>query len=318
MTNNDGINYTDSRDAIFQELGKIARNDSNVIVLSCDTPAQIFKQLQKELPKQFYNVGIAEQNAMSVAAGLALAGKKPFVYGITNFVTLRCLEQIRNDICGMNLPVTIIGSGTGLSYSSDGLTHHITEDIAVMRCMPNMQIFSPSDYNLLGSLIHVAYRSKGPCYIRFDKGPFSQKYLFNSDNDVVLGIYPGFPPKSIYIVTCGIMTDVAFKVRELLSQENPRIFIGVIDVFQLKPFGDESFSSFLKQYASYILTLEEHNVIGGLGSIVREFVAQEELEIPVEVLGIRDKFVYEVGDREYLRKLYGIDADSVLECIHRL
>ena len=163
------VNYTDCRDAVFQEIFILAKKDPRVVVLSADTGAFIFKQFKEELPNQFFYTGIAEQNTMSVAAGLARMGRKPFVFGISNFVTHRCLEQIRIDVCGMNLPVTILGTGTGLIYSADGLTHHITEDVSVMRALPNMKIYSPSDHNSLASLIHEAYRSTGPCYIRFDK-----------------------------------------------------------------------------------------------------------------------------------------------------
>src|ERR1700690_3140252 len=169
--------YTDSRDAVFQELYDIAIRDSRVIVLSGDTGAMMFEKFQKNIPDQFYNLGLAEQNMMSVAAGLAKAGKRPFVYAISNFTTLRCLEQIRNDVCGMNLPVTILGSGTGFTYASDGMTHHMTEDVAIMRALPDMTIFSPSDYNSCALMVrHVYEHMETPVYLRFDKGPFQKKY----------------------------------------------------------------------------------------------------------------------------------------------
>jgi len=315
MSIDKSVEYTDCRDAVFQEIFALAKKDPNVMVLSADTGAFIFNQFKKELPNQFFYTGITEQNTMSVAAGLARMGRKPFVFGISNFVTLRCLEQVRIDVCGMNLPVTILGTGTGLIYSADGLTHHITEDISVMRSLPNMQIFSPSDHNSLASIVHTAYRSNGPCYIRFDKGPFVRKYDFDPDVTVFGSVYYSHLQKSIYIIANGVTVDIALKVQELLLNRKLPIDIGVIDVIRLKPFGLSGLASLLKNRAFRILTLEEHNIIGGLGTIVQEFIAENNLNIPVIKLGIPDTFVTEVGSRDHLRKLYGIDAESIVEKI---
>jgi len=305
------VNYTDSRDAVFQELGKIARKDHNVAILSCDTPSQILQRLQKELPRQFYNVGIAEQNAVGVAAGLALAGKKVFVYGITNFVTLRCLEQIRNDICGMDLPVTIIGSGTGFTYGADGLTHHITEDFAVMNSVPNIHIFGPSDYNSCATLVRMAYYLNHPCYIRFDKGPFKQKYTV-SDYQPAFGAFPKeLNGPDICIVSTGVMTDVALQVRD-------KIGVGVIDVIQIKPFIQEAFLMDLKgRGVKELVSLEESNVVGGLGSIIAQTLVKYDIPIRLTILGVPDQFMYDVGDRDYMRKACGIDFESVLSIVKR-
>lgn len=316
MSIDKSVEYTDCRDAVFQEIFALAKKDSNVVVLSADTGAFIFNQFKKELPNQFFYTGITEQNTMSVAAGLARMGRKPFVFGISNFVTLRCLEQVRIDVCGMNLPVTILGTGTGLIYSADGLTHHITEDISVMRALPNMQIFSPSDHNSLASIIHTAYRSNGPCYIRFDKGPFVRKYDFDPDRDFpnFCWTWPSTSHKGIYIIANGVTVDIALKVRESLLRNN-NISIGVVDIIRLKPFNISGLLGFLTNAVMHIITLEEHNIVGGLGTIVQEFIAENNLNIPVTKLGIPDTFVTEVGSRDHLRKLYGIDTESVVEKI---
>ena len=320
MSIDKSIEYTDCRDAAFQEIFKLAKADPRVVVLSADTGAFIFGQFKKELPSQFFNTGITEQNTMSIAAGLARMGRKPFVFGISNFVTIRCLEQIRVDVCGMNLPVTILGTGTGLIYSSDGLTHHITEDVSVMRALPNMKIYSPSDHNCLASLIHTAYRNNEPCYIRFDKGPFVRKYDFDDNLNTFYKVFPAelscYKP-SLYIIANGVTTDIALEVRERLAKEND-FSIGVIDIFRLKPLQKDSLVEFLVGRASCIVTLEEHTVIGGLGTIIQELIAQEALNIPIKICGIPDTFVTAVGDRDYLRKLYKIDVDSVLQYVKGL
>lgn len=310
-------NFTDCRDAVFQELFELAKKDSRVVVISADTGAFIFKQWKKELPNQFFNVGISEQNSMSIAAGMAKMGRKPFVFGISNFVTVRCLDQIRVDICGMNMPVTILGTGTGLIYAADGLTHHITEDIGVMRSIPNINIYSPSDHNLLASIVHMAYRDNKPYYIRFDKGPFTPKYDFDSNiNEVAYKVFK--PTKDVgwapYIIANGITTDIALEVQK-------RINVGVIDIIRLKPSPfDGCLYDILNKEASHIITLEEHNIVGGIGAITKEFIAEHawEDQLMVHSLGIKDKFIYEVGDRDYLRKLNNIDVDSVTDFISKL
>ena len=311
MTNDKVVDYTDCRDALFNEIFELAKIDKNVILLSGDTGAFIFTQFKKELPNQFFNLGINEQNMMSVAAGLAKMGKKPFIYGISNFVTIRCLEQIRIDVCGMNLPVTILGTGTGLIYSSDGLTHHITEDVSVMRAMPNMRIFSPSDHNMLGSLVHTAYKHNGPCYIRFDKGPFERKYDFKTDGiEVPYSVFLAIQPKALYIIATGVTVDIALKVKALLQDS-----IGVIDITRLKPVDIKTLPIFLKEHATHIITLEEHTTTGGLGTIIQELMTEYKINVFIKVMGIPDKFVYEVGDRDYLRKFYGLDSETVLQYI---
>src|SRR3989344_6081670 len=157
--------YTDMRDAIFEEIYGIAEKDKNVIILSADNGAAIFKKFQENLPLQFLNVGIAEQNSMSVASGLALTGHRVFVVGIANFVTLRCFEQLKNDIVMMNLPVTILASGTGYFYGEDGPTHHMIDNLAIMRALPGFNIWCPSSFNMGAALVHEAYKTNGPSCI---------------------------------------------------------------------------------------------------------------------------------------------------------
>lgn len=287
-------NYNDSRDAVFTELYYLMQADEDIIVLSGDTGAFMFQTYKEKFPDRFYNVGVAEQNMMSVAAGLALAGKKPVVYGISNFVTLRCFEQIKLDICSMNLKVLILGTGTGFTYSYDGITHHVTEDVALMRALPNMVILSPSDYNSAGMLLRRAILDvRGPCYLRFDKGPFKKKYDFEEDFHRNAKYYPtdGRLTRRI-IITTGITTDIALKEREVND--------GVLDVFCLNP--SFSFEKFLMPHAK-IIVLEEHSVVGGLGDMVRDALDGAYM---VKKIGITD-FVKSTGTREELRKIAGIE-----------
>lgn len=304
--------YSDIRDAVFQELYDIALKDPKVIVLSADTGAMMFKEFKKNIPAQFYNVGLAEQNAISVAAGLALNGRHVFVYGISNFVTLRCFEQIKIDICSMRLPVTILASGTGYVYSEDGPTHHMTENMAVMRTLPGLTFWSPSDCTLTASLIHFAYETPGPSCLFFDKGPFPTIYDNNNPPDFSEGLAVLKKGKDLIIISTGIMTGEALNIAAELGKDG--IETSVIDLYRLKPLNKKLLYEALKG-AKRIVTLEEHSIFGGLGSVVCEFLADAGLLIPVKILGIPDKIRCEIGTRETLRRLDGINKQCALNTI---
>lgn len=307
--------YDDSRDAIFQELYSIALDDKNVIVLAADTGAAMFKEFKKNIPEQFYNVGVSEQNIISASAGLALAGKKVFLFGISNFVTLRCYDQIKVDICAMKLPVTIIGMGTGYIYSEDGPTHHMTEDISIMRSLPKMTIWNISDYTMAGSLVHLAYKDKYPNYLRFDKGPFIHKYdQENPDfSDGLTTLKKGdIKGNEITIISTGIMVDQALKIAEELEKDE--IHTCVVDLYRLKPVNKKLLIKSIEN-SNRVVTLEEHSIFGGIGSIVCETLAQEDILIPLKIIGIPDTYRSEVGNREMLRSLDKIDIFSVITTI---
>ena len=299
--------YNDTRDATFGELYDIALSDPNVIVLSADTGAQMFKEFKKNIPKQFFNIGVAEQNTISVAAGLALTNKHVFVFGITNFVTLRCYDQIRIDICSMELPVTILGMGTGYTYSSDGPTHHMIEDVSIMRALPGMTIWSPSDYQMTAQVVHLAYKTLGPSYIRIDKGPLPHIYD-NTNHDFCDGLAVLKSGKDLTIIGTSIMVGQAFELADELKKH--RIQAGVIDLYRLKPVNKKLLIDAVK-LSKQIVTLEEHTVLGGLGSIVNEILADSGILIPVKVFGIPDTYHCEVGNRETLRALDGLDIPSL-------
>ena len=305
--------YSEARDAIFGELYEIALKDPRVIVLSADTGAKKFKDFQETIPKQFYNIGISEQNAISAAAGLALTGKHVFVFGIANFVTVRPFEQIRIDVCGMNVPVTILAGGTGYVYSYDGLTHHMRENIALLRTLPNMTIWSPSDYTMTAGLVHLAYKKKGPSCIFFDKGPFSRIY-----DDLGQGFSSGIKVlasgKDITIIATGIMITQAFQLVEELRRHG--LEAGLIDCYRLKPVNESLLLAALKG-SKRIVTLEEHSLYGGLGSIIREVLGNSNLLLPIKSFGIGDEYRFEVGNRDYLWALDGLDVTSMTKAIRQ-
>lgn len=302
--------YTDIRDAIFEELYDIALQDKKVILLSADNGAAISKKFEKNISSQFFNVGIAEQNAMSVAAGLAFTNHHVFVLGIANFVTLRCFEQIKIDIAAMKMPVTILASATGYFYGEDGVTHHMTNNLALMRTLPGFTIWSPSSFFMAASLIHQAYEISGPSYLYFDRGPFYP--LEKSEENFLSGARLLKLGKDMLIVTTGIMIGEAIKIAEELAKNN--VHAGVLDLYRLKPLNKKFLLELLKE-AKRIVTLEEHTVAGGLGGIICEFLAENNLLLPVKIFGIPDTFRYEIGNRAHLRSLDGIDVLHVVKNI---
>lgn len=305
------FSHKDPRDPLFQELYAIALSDPRVMLLSADAGALMLKEFERHIPEQFFYVGIAEQNAISVAAGLALTGRHVFVFGISNFVTLRCLEQIRVDVCCMKLPVTIIGMGTGYGYSADGPTHHITEDVAVMRALPEMTIWSPSDHKMIAAAARLAYETTGPGYIRFDKGPFDDIYETRR-YDFHDGLAVLKEGKDLTVVATGIMVTHALKVVAELERQGVKA--GLIDLYRLKPVNKDLLAQALEA-SPRVVTLEEHTTMGGLGSIVLESLAQKDMVIPVKVFGIPDVYRSEVGSRDMLRSLDGIDVAGICRSV---
>lgn len=273
----------DIRDAFFGQVYEIIKQDKNAIFLTADMGAMDLVRIKNDFPKQFYNVGISEQNMISVAAGLALSGKKVFIYTIACFLQ-RAFEQIKVDICGMNLPVTIIGGCVGLSNSTDGSTHHSINDISIMRTLPNLTIYNPNEALEAAYCANIAYIANAPYYIRLDKGEF-KPYCNNIYTDTV-------------ILATGNMVEIAMQLNN----------IQVVNISRLKPL-DTYLLSYLIKDAKRLITLEEHINIG-LGSIVSEFLTDNNLNIPLKRIGINDR-PCPVGSREYLQKFYGLDVESI-------
>ncbi len=306
--------YTDIRDAIFGELYDISVRDKKAILLSADNGAAIFKKFEEELPGQFFNVGIAEQNAMSVASGLAFTGRHVFVVGIANFVTLRCFEQINIDIAMMKRPVTILASGTGYFYGEDGPTHHMVNNLSLLRSVPGLTLWSPSSFNMAAHLLHQAYELRAPSCIWFDRGPFLPSES-SGDPEFRQGARLVRPGEDALIVAAGVMVGEAVKIAEELKKEG--IEAGVVDIYRLKPLNKELLLGWFKN-AKKIITLEEHTLAGGLGGLVAEFMAANGILLPLKSFGIPDTFHYESGKREYFRALDGMDFAKITDYIKSL
>jgi len=298
----------DIRDAFFDELYRIAKRDPEVVFMTADMGAFSLERFRADFPDRFINVGISEQNLISAAAGMALAGKRVFVYAIIPFVTLRCLEQIKVDLCVMNLPVTVIGAGAGFTYSSDGPTHHALEDVSVLRALPGMRIYNPSDQVTAGAAAWSAYRADGPVYVRLDKGSYP---VLHPETPGEAGMGHLREGSDLAIVATGCMVHTALELAEALAPEGIRA--GVIDLFRLKPL-DPALIAQLRRYRA-VVTLEEHTLHGGMGSAVLESLSDTGIDTPVKRLGIADFYPQGYGDREWMRGQCALDRATLLSSV---
>jgi transketolase len=300
----------DIRDAFFNEVYAIALKDPNVIFLTADMGAFSLNAFKKDLSSQYINVGVAEQNLVSIAAGLALGGKKVFIYSIAPFVTQRCYEQIKIDLSCMRLPVTIIGSGPGITYSSDGPTHHAIQDVAIMRALPEMMILNPSDPATATAAARISYKNDGPVYVRIDKGKLP--LLYDNEEDFSNGLALLKKGRDLMIIATGIMVHQAFKVVDELAKHS--IDAGIIDLYRIKPINEELLLSFIES-SNRIVTLEEHSIIGGIGSAIGEILVDRGKVLPLKRIAIADKNCMGYGDREWMHSFYNLDLNSIVKSI---
>jgi transketolase len=292
------MNNTQQRDAFFNTLYEIAKNDKNVYLVSADMSAPSLDKFRKDLAHQYVNVGIAEQNAISIASGMALEGKKVFVYGIASFISTRCLEQIRISCGLMKIPLTIVAIGSGFSYEESGPTHHIFEDISLIRAIPNVIINNCTDSIMASQLAYSSYGCNVANYVRLDRKKTDNIYYTNS---VYYSGYNVLQDGKRYILSTGIMTHTALKIAHTMQD------VGVIDVHTF-PFSYALYD--VLKHCDKIITMEEHILNGGMGSAVLEFLSDCNSNIPVLRIGIKnaDGYCYKYGGREsVIWKYYGID-----------
>lgn len=303
------------RNAFAKELNELAKENEAIVFLSGDIGNRIFDHFKELFPNRFFNCGIAEANMMGMAAGMALCGIKPVVYTITPFVTTRCLEQIKIDICYQNLPVIIIGVGSGLCYSVGGATHCSPEDIGLLRLFPNMTILCPGDAQEVKAAIRSALNCESPVYIRLGKK--GEPIIHPNVPDFTIG--KGIIVKEgndICILSTGNMLPVAKEIGEYL--ETKEITTKVISFHTIKPLDEELLQSVFSKF-KVIVTLEEHSVIGGLGGGIAEWLADNHNQKGKLVrIGIPDKFMTVTGNQEYARQHFGLTPDLIIKKILKI
>lgn len=296
------------RDTFVKTLIEIARKDKNVHLLTGDLGFGVLKPYLEELPDQYTNVGIAEQNMTGVAAGLALSGKIVFTYSIGNFPTLRCLEQIRNDCAYHNANVKIVCIGGGFVYGSLGMSHHATEDIAIMRSLPGVIVMAPGDLVEAAEATKVIYKHHGTCYLRLGRGGERRIHVEISNFQIgkAIKIHDG---SKVVIFSTGGIFDEALEACNILNQKD--IYPALYTFPTVKPIDKETIIECMNNY-DYIVTVEEHNFIGGFGGAVAEIIAGIRSRNCVQIrIGIEDVYSSIVGDQKYLRDMYGLSATKI-------
>ena len=287
------------------------RKDENLYLLTGDLGYPFFNELEKEFPKRFINCGLAEQNMISFAAGLALSGKKIFLYSIIPFAIMRDFEQIRNDLCYQNLDVKIIGDGAGLVYGSLGATHHAICDVGIMRNLPNMKVLAPVNARETELLVEEAYKMRGPVYLRIERKKDPKIFPEGKKAEIGRGVILE-EGDDITIFGYGTILENALLVAENLGKKG--ISVRVVDMSSLKPLDEEIILETARK-AKAIFILEEHNIIGGLGEAAAAIIAGSGSSIIFKSFGVEDNFSKYVGDQDYLREKNRLDPESLEERI---
>lgn len=299
------------RDAFSNTLVALAKADSNILLLTGDHGYALFDAFRRECPNQYINAGIAEQNMVGMAAGLARAGFKPFVYGLAAFIPVRVIEQIKLDVAHDYLPVIFIGDGAGFVYSHLGTSHQSTEDIACTRAIPNLAIYSPADQFEVEACMRMAYDSRSSSYIRMgksDRGNVHNSGLADFHNSLV-EVRKSNESK-VAIIATGSMVKTALNL-----VDEGFIEASVWSAPIIKPINVEQVAEICRGN-DLIITLEEHSVLGGLGSLIAE-IATEFSPVRILRVGVQDRFSHHCGTYEYLLKEHELDIDSVKDQIHR-
>lgn len=303
------------RDAFVRTLVELAKKNKNIELVTGDLGFGVLKPFWEQCPNQFTNAGIAEQNMTGLAAGMALSGKIVFTYSIGNFPTLRCLEQIRNDCAYHNANVKIVCVGGGFAYGSLGMSHQATEDIAIMRSLPNVAVFAPGDLVEAEEVTKAIVDYPGTCYLRLGRG--GEKRIHGKIDNFQIGkaikIKNG---KRIAIFSTGAIFDEVLVAYDRLTQNG---FNPVMYTFPtVKPVDKQTIVDVARE-CSHIFTVEEHNVIGGFGSAVSEVVSEiAGNKATIVKIGLDDEYSIKVGNQHYLREQYGLDGNSIFEKIVKI
>jgi transketolase len=300
-----------TRNAFGQVLLQLAEDDPQVVAIGADTTSSMgMGPMEKKYPERVFNIGIAEQNMMGIAAGMAATGMKVYAASYAPFTCMRACEQVRTFIAYPNLNVTIVGAMGGLSGSIEGVTHQGLEDIAIMRAIPNMKILVPADAASIRVITAVVAKEKGPMYIRVGKGPVRK--VFNEDYQFVMGkanilVNDG---NDAAVVCNGFVVARVLEARQILAEKGYKL--KVIEMPCIKPLDSEAVIQ-AAQATGVVITIEDHNIIGGLGSAVAETLG-ENYPVRLKRMGIADVFT-ESGPHEELLDKYGLSVENIVKTV---
>jgi transketolase len=295
------------RTRFVRELLDGASKDPNVVLLTGDLGFGVLESFAEACPGQFINAGVAEQNMTGLAAGIALSGGRVFTYSIANFPTLRCLEQIRNDIAYHGADVTVVAVGGGLAYGQLGMSHHATEDLAIMRALPGLAVAAPGDPVEAGTVVRDLLRHGGPAYLRLGKAGeatlHGEDVGFERGESVLL-----HPPGRVVLLSTGALLGEVCAAAGLLSGDG--IPTGIRSFPWLDPLDVEAIRGDASR-CDLVVTVEEHSIVGGLGSAVAEVLAETRGAPPLLRIALPAHYTSVVGDQQYLRRVYGLDSEAI-------
>lgn len=296
------------RNAFADEITRLAGEDDRLVLLSGDIGNRLFNAFRDRAPGRFYNCGVAEANMIGVAAGLALGGLRPVAYTIAPFITTRCLEQIKIDLCYHNLPVVFVAVGAGLSYAGLGPTHHAFEDLAVLRALPNLALVCPADPWEVRAALRAALRRPGPVYLRLGKKGEPSVHAAPPEFEIGRAIVLR-RGGDVGLLATGNLVAEALAAAALLDAQG--IHSTVLDVHTVKPLDGDALRMVFSG-ARLAVTLEEHSRVGGLGSAVAEWLADHG-PFPARLLrlGLPDEFLRQAGSQAFARRRFGLDAAGV-------
>ena len=293
--------------AYIGKLMELADKDSNVLHILADSGTGYDEMFRRNFPEQIYNFGISEENMVAAAAGMATIGKVPFVFTAGAFLAYRSLEFIRDDICFQNLNVKIVGMGSGLAWSSLGPTHHTTEDIAVLRAIPNLMILSPATPIQTAKSVEAAYEHQGPVYIRI--GMNHEKEFYEEDYHMSVGKNDVLRDGGdITIFVTGSILEEADIAAQMLMEDG--ICINLVNVHTIKPVDKENILD-MAHRSKMLFSIEEHNQCGGLGSIIAETLTENGIGIKLHRIGLEDTFAIGYGTHKSVREANALDAVSI-------
>ena len=296
------------RTAFVNALVSAAEKDERVWLVVGDLGFGVVEEFARRFPERFVNVGVAEQNMTGVASGIALSDKVVFTYSIGNFPTLRCLEQIRNDVCYHNANVKIVAVGGGFAYGSLGMTHHATEDLAIMRALPNMTVIAPGDPIEAEAATRAVIASAGACYLRLGRAgePIVHSQAIDFRIGRAISLRSG---KDLTLIATGSMVPCALSVAQRLEDHD--ISVSVLSMHTLKPLDVEAIETAARDTKA-IATLEEHSKLGGLGGAVAEVLAEiSNRSVSFIRIGVDSTFVSRAGSQQYLRKQVGLTTEDI-------
>jgi transketolase len=296
------------RNAFADEITKLAIEDERIVLLSADIGNRLFDDFKIKCPGRFHNCGVAEANMIGVAAGLAMAGLRPVCYTITNFVTYRCIEQIRVDVCYHHQPVVIVGTGSGLSYASLGGTHHSLEEMGMLRLLPGLIVLAPADAMEVRAGLRAMLGQTNPAYMRIGKK--GEPVIHPARPDLVIGkAITMREGTDVCVLSAGNMLSACLKAADLMTANG--CSARVVSFHTVKPLDDALLADVFANF-KLVATVEEHSVLGGLGGSVAEWLSDHpDLRGRLVRFGTRDEFLHETCEQESAREIFGLTPENI-------